>query len=153
MRPTACLLIVLLCSFWSSYASRAQQTADTLITWKGYAQTGICRVRVFHRMDEKTRRDFAVVIDELAENEGPSSVSDARYLVEIVGRSFGIDPVRAYWIFHWGAFSYAGADPGQKKELFLRATFRHTTGERLSSPAWRMIDREDVDEITDRMYR
>lgn len=132
--------------------SRAQPLADTLFSWRGYARTARCQVRVYPTPpdEERTR---TVMVKELAENRGPSTVDDARYLAELIGRQFGIDPAVAYWIFHWGAFSYAGAEPDPDKELFLRVTFRRTSTGRLSTPYWRVIRRNEVRELTDRRFR
>jgi len=147
------VLLVLLCIPFSAPPVAAQPIADTLFTWKGYSKSGVCRVRLFQRSPRDKEKTHVVVVRELAENSGPSTVDDARYLVELIGRGFGIDPVKAYWIFHWGAFSFSGARQSRKKDLFLRATFRRGSTHRLSAPTWRVITREDVDQYTDRQFR
>ena len=125
--------------------------ADTLFTWRGYAQVGQCQLAIYPTPpdEERTR---TVVIRELARNEGPSTIDDVRYLAEAVGRQFQVDPAEAYWIFHWGAFSYAGAE-ADDRELFLRATFRRTSSGRLSSPYWRVVHRDEVLELPARGFR
>jgi hypothetical protein len=131
----------------------AQPLADTLITWRGYARTAETRVHLYPGpLDEETRTR-TLVVQELAANRGPSTLSDVRYLAEHIGRQFGIDPSAATWIFHWGAFSYVGATPDDDKELFLRATFRRTSTNRLGAPYWKVIDRDAVRELTDRRFR
>lgn len=127
----------------------AQPLADTLFTWRGYAQVAQCDVAIYPTPpdEERTR---TIVVRELAENRGPSTIDDARYLAELIGRQFQINPAEAYWIFHWGAFSYPGADG--RKELFLRATFRRTSSGQLGSPYWRVISRDEVRELTDRRF-
>jgi hypothetical protein len=130
---------------------RAQPLVDTLFTWKDYGRTALCRVRIYPGPpgDERTQ---TVVLQEQAENRGASTTADARHLVELVGRQFGLDPAASYWIFHWGTFSFEGAQAEPRKELFLRATFRRTRGESLSTPTWRVITREEVENLTDRRF-
>lgn len=129
----------------------AQLLADTLFTWEGYAHPSHCRLRLYTAAPGLDRR-HVVVLDELAGNRGPSTLDDARYLVERIGRDLGLDPADTYWIFHWGAFSFPGAGDGGK-ELFLRATFRWSKTHRLSPPSWRLVRREEVETYTDRQYR
>ena len=93
-----------------------------------------------------------VVIREIAENRGPPATRDARYLVDHIGRDFDFDPVTALWVFHWGSFSYAGAGES-RREIFLRATFRRSSSGDLGGPSWRLVDREDLEELTDRKFR
>jgi hypothetical protein len=102
--------------------------------------------------DEETRVR-TILVRELAENRGPSTLSDVRYLAEHIGRQFGIAPSAATWVFHWGAFSHEGAAPDDDKELFLRATFNRTSTGRLSTPYWKVIDRNAVRELTDRRFQ
>ncbi len=130
----------------------AQALADTVFSWKGYAETSECRVRLYAAPPQK-ERTRTVVLEELAENQGHSTVEDAAYLAEAVGRRFEIDPASAYWVFHWGAFSYENARPNRRKELFLRATFRRSKSGALGAPSWRVISREEVEDLTDRRFR
>ncbi|QXD13911.1 hypothetical protein GQ464_010595 [Rhodocaloribacter litoris] len=131
----------------------AQLQTDTLFTWQGYDGAGTCRVRIYRMPPAEAHRTHVVVIQELAGNRGPTTVADARHLAEMIGRSFALDPAAAYWIFHWGAFSFEGARPASRKELFLRATFRRTGSHHLTSPTWRVVSREEVEEYTDRHFR
>ena len=48
---------------------------------------------------------------------------------------------------------FDGATPGSDKEVFLRATFRRTSTNRLSTPYWKVINRNTVRELTDRRFR
>ena len=130
----------------------AQLLADTIFTWQGYARTSTCHLHIYKTSPDE-ERTHTVVIRELAENDGPSTVSDARHLVELVGRQFDVGPAQAYWIFYWGSFSYEGAEPNKRKELFLRATFRRTRSQSLSTPSWKVISREEVENYTDRLFR
>lgn len=129
----------------------AQPLVDTLFVWQGYRQEGHCRVQLY-RTPPGTARSYVVVLQELAENAGPSTIADARYLAERLSRQFGFDPAQAYWVFHWGAFSFRGAQASDK-ELFLRATFSRLSSGRLSAPRWQVITRADVERLTDRQFR
>ena len=129
----------------------AQPLADTLITWRGYAREAEAHVAVYPAPPDDERRDRTIVVRELARSKGPSTLTDVRYLADRIARAFQIDPARAYWIIHWGAFSYPGATGD--KELFLRVTFRRSDSGRLSSPYWRSISKNDVRELTDRRYQ
>lgn len=128
----------------------AQPLADTLITWRGYAREAEAQVVVYPAPPGDERRDRTIIVRELAQSRGPSTLADVRYLADRIGRTFQIDPARAYWIIHWGAFSHPGARGS--KELFLRVTFRRSGSGRLSSPYWRSISKDDVRELTDRRY-
>ncbi len=130
----------------------AQLVADTLFEWRGYASLGTCRVRLY-RPAAGIEREGVVVLQELAENRGPSTVDDIGYLAEEVGRSLGLDPADVYWIVHWGAFSFEGAGGDRGKELFLRATFRRGAGGSLGAPQWRLLFRDEVIAYTDRAFR
>ncbi len=146
-------LLALLLALGTTFPLVAQPLADTLFTWRGYARTAECQVQVYPAPPDEETRTRTIVVRELASNRGPSTVQDARHLVELIGRQLGVDPAEAYWIFHWGAFSYEGAAPDRDRELFLRATFRRTSTGRLGTPYWKVIDRNAVRELTDRRFR
>jgi hypothetical protein len=129
----------------------AQLQTDTLFTWRGYAQHGRCRLRVYAPALTLDRQ-AVIVIQEIAENEGPSTVYDIAYLAEEVGRSFALAPDSVHWIVHWGAFSFEATTAQRGKEVFLRATFKRTTKGHLGAPQWRVISREEVREYTDRAF-
>jgi hypothetical protein len=131
----------------------AQPLADTLITWRGYARTAETHVHIYPGPPDEETRTRTIVVQEIAANRGPSTLSDVRYLAEHIGRQFGIDPAHATWVFHWGAFSFDGAASDGDKELFLRATFSRTATNRLSTPYWKVIDRDAVRALTDRRFR
>ncbi len=150
-RAFLCLFVGLLSLAVAPQAS-AQLRADTVFTWRGYARASTCHLRIYATPSDEDR-PHTVIIRELAENDGVSAVSDARHLVELVGRRFEIDPAEATWVFHWGAFSYEGAAPNKRKELFLRATFRWNKSGTLSTPSWRVVTREQVEDYTDRLFR
>jgi hypothetical protein len=135
----------------ASRPAAGQPLADTLVTWRGYARTSTAQVQVYPSPPEDERRDRTIVVRELAASRGPSTLDDVRYLADRIGRAYGLDPARVYWVLHWGAFSFRDAT-GQK-ELFLRVTFRRSDSGRLSSPFWRALTKTDVRELTDRRYR
>lgn len=130
----------------------AQSFTDSLFTWQGYGREARCQLSLYETTPGEDR-PYAFIIREIAENIGPSTVTDARYLAELIGRQLDVDPAEAIWVYHWGGFSYAGAAPDSGKELFLRATFRRTSSNSLGSPYWKVITREDVEELTDRQFR
>lgn len=150
------LLVIFLCAgiavISKPHPAEAQQLKDTLFVWQGYARPGTCRVRIYNAAPE-IQRQHVVVVQELAENHGPTTISDTAYLVEEISRKFGLDPTSTYWVLHWGAFSFEGNRKNRQKELFLRATFRRTKGHRLGAPQWRVLRREDVEGYTDRHFR
>ncbi len=131
--------------------ARAQLMVDTLFTWQGYARIAQTHLRLYYNPAEE-KRPYTVVLRELAANRGPSTITDARYLADEIGRTFGIDPAEATWVFHWGGFSFDGADPDDAKELFIRATFSRSTSDRLTGPSWRIVGRDDVIAYTDRHF-
>lgn len=142
------IFVILLLAGRSAYA---QPLADTLVSWRGYARVSTAQVQVYPAPPGDERRDRTIVVRELADSRGPSTVDDVTYLADLIGRHFRLDPARAYWILHWGAFSFREAHDG--KELFLRVTFRRTSSGRLSSPHWRALSHVDVLELTDRRYQ
>ena len=145
------VLMFLMVSAWA-VPSQAQLVADTLFTWQGYGQASHCQVQIYATPPDAKRR-YIVVLRELADNPGPTVLDDTAYLAEEVGRQFSIDPATAYWVLHWGAFSYPGAADRPRKELFLRASFHRTKTQRLSSPQWRVLTRDELEDYTDRHFR
>ena len=138
--------------FLIALSAHAQPRVDTTITWRSYSRTGTAHVQVYPGPpdDEETH---TIVVKELAENQGPSTIDDVQYLADLIGRRLGVDPTTAYWVLHWGGFSFEGADPDADKALFLRATFNRTKSGNLSSPYWNVISETDVRELTDRRWR
>lgn len=131
----------------------AQPQSDTTLSWRSYSRTGTTQVQVYPAPPDDDDRSHTVVLREIADNRGPSTVDDLQYLADLVGRRLGLDPTTAYWIIHWGGFSYEGADPDADRELFLRATFNRTSSGNLSSPYWNVVSEDDVRELTDRRWR
>jgi len=130
----------------------AQPQTDTTLTWRSYSRTGTVQVQVYPGPPDD-EEEHTIVLRELAENKGPSTVEDLQYLADLVGRHLGVDPTRAYWVLHWGGFSFQGATPDADKALFLRATFNRTQSGNLSSPYWSVISETDVRELTDRRWQ
>ena len=147
-----CRLLLCLLALGLAAPAAGQLVADTLFTWPAYARTGTCQLRIYQAPpgDDRTH---TVVLRELAENRGPTTLDDARHLAEVIGRHYDLDPAAAYWVFHWGAFSFAPGAAERRKEIFLRATFRRTSTYNLGTPRWRVVTREDVEELTDRLFR
>ncbi len=136
-----CLFLLLLTS-----TALAAQPADTLLTWQTYGKEGVARVQTFEANDED--RPLTVVVDERAEN--PVLVTDdVGYFVETYGRSVGVDPAEATFVFRFTGRSFE-ADGPDDKMLLLRATFTRTKAGRLGSPSWRVITRDELAELTDR---
>ena len=132
--------------------AEAQPRVDTTVTWRSYSRTGTAQVQVYPGPSDE-EETHTIVVRELAENRGPSTVDDFQFLADLVGRRLGVDPTTAYWVLHWGGFSFEGADPDADKALFLRATFNRTQSGNLSSPYWNVISTTDVRELTDRRWR
>jgi hypothetical protein len=146
------LLLVSALGLLPALPAAAQPQTDTTITWRSYSRTGTAQVAVYPGPpdDEETH---TIVIKELARNRGPSTVDDFQYLADLVGRRLGVDPTMAYWVLHWGGFSFEGADPDADKALFLRATFNRTESGNLSSPYWDVVSATDVRALTDRRWK
>ena len=134
-----------------SIPALAQPQTDTTVTWRSYSRTGTAAVQVYPGPPDE-EETHTLVVRELAENRGPSTIEDFPYLADLIGRQLGIDPTTAYWVLHWGGFSFEGANPDADKALFLRATFNRTESGSLSSPYWSVISETDVRELTDRRW-
>ena len=130
----------------------AQPQTDTTLTWRSYSRTGTVQVQVYPGPPDD-EEEHTIVLRELAENKGPSTVEDLQYLADLVGRHLGVDPTQAYWVLHWCGFSFQGATPNADKALFLRATFNRTQSGNLSSPYWNVVSETDVRELTDRRWQ
>ena len=129
----------------------AQLVADTLLTWQGYGRQSTCRIRIYRSAPDE-KRPLTIILSEPAENTGASILEDTQHVVEIAARRFDVDPEAAFWIFHWGAFSFPGAEKS-KKEVFFRATFRRTDNGSVGPPFWRLVNRMTVEKYTDRLFR
>lgn len=152
MSPALRLLTLILPLAGLTFTVCAQPQTDTTFTWRSYSQTGTTQVEVYPGPpgDEE---EHTILLRELAENHGPSTVEDLQYLADLVGRHLGFDPTQVYWIVHWGAFSFEGAEPDADKALFLRATFNRTKSGSLGSPYWKVLSKPEVRELTDRRWR
>ena len=143
--------LLLISLFLCIDTASAQLVVDTLLTWEGYGRESTCRIRIYHSAPDE-KRVLTVVLGELAENGGASSLDDTQHLVEIAARRFNLDPEAVFWVFHWGGFSFPGAEKA-KKEVFFRATFRRTDNGSVGPPFWRLINRQTVEKYTDRIFR
>ena len=129
----------------------AQPRTDTTVTWRSYSRTGTTEVRVYPGPPDE-EETHTIVLRELARNRGPSTVQDLRYLADLVGRRLGVAPATAYWVVHWGGFSFEGGDPDADKALYLEATFNRTDDGDLGSPDWDVITETELRELTDRRW-
>lgn len=136
-------LLVLLCVTDTASA----QTVDREITWRTYSAERSARVRTFPCEDE--RRPTTIVVDDRHSNGGPIT-DDATFVADLVGREMSVDPTNATFVFRFtpAAFSSDASDSG--KTLLLRATFGRTGSGALSSPNWRVITEDGLDELLDR---
>jgi hypothetical protein len=132
-------------------AAAAQPTADTTVTWRSYSRTGTTEVQVYPGPPDE-EETHTIVLRELARNRGPSTVEELSYLADLVGRHLGVNPAQAYWVVHWGGFSFEGGDPDADKALYLEATFNRTADGDLGSPHWDVISETELRELTDRRW-
>jgi hypothetical protein len=150
--PHRCRLVVpVLLGLVLPAVGSAQPRTDTVVTWRSYSQTGTTEVRVYPGPPDE-EETHTIVLRELARNRGPSAVADLQYLADLVGRRLGVDPARAYWVVHWGGFSFEGGDPDADKALYLEATFNRTDDGDLGSPDWDVITETELRELTDRRW-
>lgn len=144
------ILLTLVIVLMAEHPAHSQLLADTLFTWRGYTRQGICGFKLY-KNPEQDAKGYTVILKELAENPGPSTIDEIGYLAERIGRIYDLDPTDAYWVSHWSHFSFNEASVS-KKELFVRATFNWTATKRISAPKWRIIRREDIEKYTDRQF-
>lgn len=153
--PTLLALLFAASAFVGAPSCQAQMVVDTVYSWRGYARTAACRVRIFKNpTDEK--RDTTVLLDELAANTGPTITADADYLVDEIGRAFRFDPTKTRWVFRWSRASFvdsSAAGPPSNKQLLLLATFRRTKSGTIGTPNWKIADPEALEEYTDRQVQ
>ncbi len=127
-------------------APLAAQPADTLFAWQTYGRDARVRVQTFASDDDK--RPHTIVVDELASNDALVT-DDVRYFVDTLGRSLGLDPTEATFVFRFSGQSFSeGAGAG--KTLLLRATFNRTKSSTIGSPSWRVLTRDELAALTDR---
>jgi hypothetical protein len=144
------ILLVGLLALVAVPVASGQVLSDTLFTWRAYAREGTTRITVY-RNPADDDRPHTIVIREMAANRGPATTTDARHLVELVGRQFSLDPTEVTWVFHWGSFSFADAAES-RREVLLRATFRRLPSGNLSTPSWRILARPEVEALTARRF-
>ena len=144
--------ILILAGLLAVQGTWAQPRTDTTITWRSYSRTGTAQVAVYPGPPDE-EETHTIVVKELARNRGPTVVNDFPYLADLVGRQVGLDPAAAYWVVHWGGFSFEGADPEADKALYLEATFNRSDDGDLGSPRWDVISETELRELTDRRWR
>lgn len=139
----ACLPLL---AFLTVSATLAAQPADTLFAWQTYGQEARVRVQTFASDDDK--RPHTIVVDEMASNDDLVT-DDVRYFVDTLGRSLGLDPAEATFVFRFTGPSFHN-EAGAGKTLLLRATFNRTKSGTLGSPSWRVLTRDELADLTDR---
>ena len=123
---------------------------DAPIAWRTYAAARQARVRTFPSTDE--RRPIAVVVDDRAGNGAPIT-EDAAFVADLIGREQGFDPTEAVFVFRFTAAAFADGAPDTGKTLLLRATFTRSASGALTTPQWRVLTPDALDELTDRAFR
>lgn len=147
MRRLPLSLFVLLFTALAVSDASAQSGVDEVITWRSYSAERSARVRIFDSGD--SRRPNTVVIEEADDHAAGPVTDDAHYVAETIGRTFGFDPVDAFFVFRFEIGSSTGASAGNKI-LLLRATFRRGASGDLGAPSWRVISAETLSDLTDR---
>lgn len=141
----------LLCAFAALLLApglAAQPLVDTLIVLQSYGYERTARVRLFRCDDEA--RPHTVVIDERADGAASPATDEVRYVAEVIGRTFGFDPVAASFVFRFTARSFVADAREDGKALLLRATFRRGSSGDLNAPSWRVLSRDALADLTDR---
>jgi hypothetical protein len=147
MRRLPLSLFVLLFAALAISDASAQSGIDEVITWRSYSAERSAHVRVFDSGDRN--RAYTVVIEETNDGSNGPVTDEARYVAETIGRTFGFDPVEAFFVFRFEVGSSTGASLGNKV-LLLRATFRRGASGDLGAPSWRVISAETLSDLTDR---
>ena len=143
------LALLLVVSFLFALAPASAQMAqptfdDEPFTWQEYGRVATCDLDVRRNLSDDEDRPHVALLTERSDNEGPSVVDDLRYLAEQIGRTHDLDPAQVTWIVRWGADAYEGAEGG--KEVVLQARFRRTKSGNLSTPSWKVLNREQADD-------
>jgi hypothetical protein len=124
----------------------AQPAQEVVFEWQEYGRQAQCTLRLLPDLHAGEDRPHVAVVTERADNAGPTVVDDLRYLAEQIGRTYGLDPAEVTWLVRWGARAHPGAEGD--KEVFLQARFRRTASGALSTPSWRVLSREQAEEVT-----
>ena len=123
---------------------------DAPLAWRTYADARQARVRIFAGTDE--RRPTVVVVDDCAANGGPIT-DDAAFVADLVGREQGFDPTAATFVFRFTPAAFTADADDRGKTLLLRATFTRGESGALTSPQWRVLTADALDDLTDRAFR
>ncbi len=149
MRALTFLLLVLVVAP-AVHAQASAVAVDREITWRHYAADRAARVRTFAADDE--RRPITIVVDDRASNGSPVT-EDAHFVAEVIGRELGVDPTAATFVFRFTPAAFADGAGERGKTLLLRATFRRLASGALSTPDWRVLSSDGLQELTDRAMR
>ena len=92
-----------------------QPQVDELLEyrWSGNQLVGRCRMRAFH-----TPIGLVVLLDELADNHGPSVTNAAAEVIQAAAKVLGVSTEDTIFIEPYGDFSYNGGRGGD--ETFCR---------------------------------
>ena len=148
MYPSVRCTLLLLVLLPAAPSLGAQPVVDTVLTWRSYSHDREARVRLFRSGDED--RPHTVLVDERAESAGGPVTDEAPYVAETIGRALGFDPVAATFVFRFTAAGFTPGAPDGGKSLLVRATFRRGASGNLNAPAWRVLSRDELAELTDR---
>ncbi|MFN3595743.1 MAG: hypothetical protein ACK41D_00555 [Rubricoccaceae bacterium] len=148
MRALALRLLLVLPFAAPVASAQTAPVSDQMLTWRTYDGTRTARVRVYVTSDR--RRPHTAVVDEVVGDPdafgGQGAITnEARYAAEFMARELRLDPARVTYVFRVPD----GARP-QAPPVLLRATFTQLRSGQLSSPAWRVISRDELDRLTDR---
>ena len=140
-------LFVLLFAALAATDATAQSGVDEVITWRSYSAERSAHIRIFD--SGNSGRPYTVVVDEANDGAAGPVTDEARYVAETIGRTFGFDPIEAFFVFRFEIGSATGASAGNKI-LLLRVTFRRGASGDLGAPSWRVISAETLSNLTDR---
>lgn len=138
---------------FSGVISPAQVLTEQVIEWNsdGY-QTSKCHVTLYKADEIETRgKTHIVVLRELAENTGRTTLDDAKYLAEYVTARFSLELEQVLFIHYVGAFSFG--DGKGRKAILMATSFKKQENGRLTSPSWRLSSFEDLANYTDRQFK
>jgi len=105
-----------------------QPQVDELLEyhWQGNQLVGRCRMRSF-----QTPLGLVVLLDELADNPGPSVTNAAAEVIQTAAKTLGVSTEDTIFLEHYGDFSYTGGRGGEETfdrirlETPTKAAYQH----------------------------
>jgi hypothetical protein len=131
----------------------AQPISESDLTWNSDGFTpSKCHIVVYkadaHELRGKTH---VVVIKELAENKGKTTIEDAKFLAEKIAEDQKIEIENLFFIHYIGSFSF---ENGQgRKSILMGTSFRRQENGRLNAASWRIVSMADAVSYTDRQFK